>query len=69
MLSSSYCGVWFIVGHLRCGFFFLCSRCLIALFDLSSVSYDVVLFVVLLRHFVFLGAIQADIVDLINQIY
>ena len=36
---------------------------------LSSACYEVVLFVVLLRRFIFVGAIQTGKVDLINLIY
>ena len=38
-------------------------------FGLSSAYYDMVLFVVLLQRFVYVGVIQTGKVDLISQIY
>ena len=38
-------------------------------FDLSSTCYDVMFFVILLRRFIFVGAIQTSKTDSISQIY
>ena len=47
----------------------LVCRYLITAFDLTSACYDLILFVVLLRRFIYVGAIQIDKIDLISQIY
>ena len=39
------------------------------MFDLSSICYDMMVFVVLLRRFIFMEAIQTCEIDLISQIY
>ena len=61
MLSSSYYGVWFY-RHLIC-------HCIITTFCLSLAYYSVVLFIILLRHFICVKAIQTDKADLISQMY
>ena len=47
---------------------YLVCCCVIAVFGLSSTCYDMVLFVVLLRHFICVKA-QTSKTDLINRIY
>ena len=44
-------------------------RCLITSFSLSLVCYDAVFYVVLLLHFICIGAIQTSKIDSINRKY
>ena len=41
----------------------------LSVFDLSSICYDVILFVVLLYYFICMKGIQIVKIDLIDQIY
>ena len=59
-----------IYFHKDLGFILLfCVVIVLSAFSLSLACYDVVLFVVLLQHFIYVDAIQTEKTDLISQRY
>ena len=64
-----YENLGFILFFVLSFYWHLVCRYLITAFDLTSSCYDLMLFVVLLRRFICVGAIQIDKMDLISQIY